>query len=75
MGLIDRFVERAKQAAKRVVFPEAEDERIIQAAIRLVAEGISHPILLGSDACCEKSIPYEDRLWKRAEQCGYACFP
>ena len=46
MGLIDRFVERAKDAAKRVVFPEAEDERVVRAAIRLAEDGIAHPILI-----------------------------
>jgi phosphate acetyltransferase len=46
MGLIDRFVARAKKTATRVVFPEAEDERVVRAAVRLAAQRIAHPILI-----------------------------
>jgi len=72
MGLIDRFVERAKQAAKRVVFPEAEDERIIQAAIRLVAEGISHPILIGSEACSRVNLAGGIKVVDPADAASFA---
>ena len=48
MGLIDRFVEQAKRAKKRIVFPEGEDERIVQAAQRLASDGIADPIVITS---------------------------
>ena len=49
MSLIDGFIEQAKQSTKRIVLPEGEDERMIQAAARLAAEGIASPILLGDE--------------------------
>ncbi len=47
MTLVERFIERARQRPTRVVLPEGNDERIIQAACRLAREGIARPILLG----------------------------
>lgn len=47
MSLIETFISRAKQAPKRIVLPEGNDERIVKAAIRLAKEGIAKPILLG----------------------------
>ena len=40
--------ERARAQSRRVVFPEACDERILAAAERLVAERIAVPVLLGA---------------------------
>jgi malate dehydrogenase (oxaloacetate-decarboxylating)(NADP+) len=37
----------AKQDPKRVVYPEGEDPRILQAAQAVVTQGIAHPIVLG----------------------------
>jgi malate dehydrogenase (oxaloacetate-decarboxylating)(NADP+) len=37
----------AKQDTKRVVYPEGEDPRILQAAQAVVTQGIAHPIVLG----------------------------
>jgi len=47
VGLVDRFIARAKERPRRVALPEGEDERVAQAACRLASEGIAHPILLG----------------------------
>ncbi|MCJ8145315.1 NADP-dependent malic enzyme, partial [Ancylobacter sp. A5.8] len=55
---LDRFVFRsglvmkplfamAKQAPKRVIYAEGEDERILRAAQVVVEEGIARPILIG----------------------------
>lgn len=49
MSLIDGFIERAKAAKKRIVLPEGEDERMVQAAIILAGEGIAQPILIGPE--------------------------
>ncbi|MCK4423015.1 MAG: phosphate acetyltransferase [Candidatus Omnitrophica bacterium] len=48
MDLITRFKEQARKSPKRIVFPEGEDERIIEAAAAVSREGIAEPILLGN---------------------------
>jgi phosphate acetyltransferase len=47
MGLIEQFIERARQTPKRIVLPEGDDPQIVQAACRLAQGGIAHPVLLG----------------------------
>jgi malate dehydrogenase (oxaloacetate-decarboxylating)(NADP+) len=42
-----KYREQARQAPKRVAFPEGENEKILRAAQILVDEGIAVPILLG----------------------------
>ena len=42
------FVHKAQVAPKRIVFPEGEEEKILQAAQIIVDEKIAQPILLGS---------------------------
>jgi len=47
-GLIMRPVfERAKQAPKRVVYSEGEEERVLRAVQVVVDEGLARPILIG----------------------------
>lgn len=48
MSIINRFIEQARRNPKRIVLPEAEDERVLQAARMALDKGISFPILLGS---------------------------
>lgn len=55
MDLVRRFVERARERRLRVVLPEGEDRRILQAARRLADEGIAKPILLGARAAVERA--------------------
>ena len=45
-GLMYDIYARARQAPKRIVFPEGEQEKIIRAAKILIEEGLAHPILL-----------------------------
>jgi len=47
MGLIENFIDKAKRNKKRVVFPEGEEERLIESAIKLEESGIARPILVG----------------------------
>ncbi len=47
MDIIDGLIERAKAKRQRVILPESEDTRILEAARRLSDEGIAHPILVG----------------------------
>ena len=55
MTLSKRIVERAKASPQRIVFPEGEDPRIVQAAHRLELEGIVRPLLLGDPARIEQA--------------------
>jgi len=41
------LVARARKIKKTIVFPEGNDPRVLQAAVRLVAEGAARPVLLG----------------------------
>ena len=53
MDILKALTARAKDKQKRVVLPEAEDERVLQAALRLAGDGIAQPVLVGSrdDIC------------------------
>ena len=53
--LLERILERAKSNPQKIVFPESEDPRILQAAHRLVSEGIARPLLLGSGETVEQA--------------------
>lgn len=46
-ALMRDMIGLAKQAPKRVVYPEGEDARILQAAQAVITQGLAHPILLG----------------------------
>ena len=62
-GLIMKPVfEAAKQAPKRVVYAEGEDERVLRAAQVLIDEGIARPILIGRPEVLQSRI---DRLGLR----------
>ena len=41
MSVVESLIERARLRPRKVVLPEGEDERVIQAACRLAGEGIS----------------------------------
>ncbi|MFT7144668.1 MAG: malate dehydrogenase (oxaloacetate-decarboxylating)(NADP+) [Alphaproteobacteria bacterium] len=45
--LMRQIFTSAKKEPKRVVYPEAEDSRILRAVQALVNEGVCHPILIG----------------------------
>ena len=53
-GIMRGVMSRAMQSPKRVVFPEGEDPKIIEAARILLDEQIAYPILLGNRAVIEK---------------------
>lgn len=52
MSFLEALKSKAKANPKRILFPEGNDPRILQATIRLAEEGLAHPILLhpGHDA-------------------------
>ena len=47
MSMIDQVWAKARQTRKRIVLPEGDERRTIQAAARVRDEGLAEPILLG----------------------------
>ena len=45
VDVLDKLFQRARQRPRRIVLPEVDDERIVEAARRLKAEGLAEPIL------------------------------
>ncbi len=60
MDIIEAFKEKARKFNSRIVLPEGEDDRILQAACRIKQEGIAEVILLGD----------EGKLASRAQNLG-----
>ncbi len=54
MSFIDGIKERAKQNIKTIVLPETEDRRTLEAASRILAEGVANIILIGNKEEIEK---------------------
>lgn len=48
MGFIDIIKEKAKQDKKTIVLPESSDRRTLEAANKILAEGIANIILVGN---------------------------
>ncbi|MCQ2601397.1 MAG: phosphate acetyltransferase [Treponema sp.] len=49
MAFVDELLTKAKTAGKTIVLCEGEDKRVVEAASRIVKEGIAKIILIGSD--------------------------
>ncbi len=65
MDLMEKFKEQAKKSPKVIVYPEGEDERILEAVSVVSKEGIAKPILLGKEdaikqIAAEKNIDISD---------------
>ncbi len=45
----ERIIEKAQARPGRIVLPEGDDPRVLQAAVRALASGIAKPVLLGSE--------------------------
>ena len=50
MALIDKIKAKAKANVKHIVLPEGEESRNVQAAVKIVAQGIATLTLLGDPA-------------------------
>lgn len=61
MSVIDQIFEKAKSNPQKVVFPEALNEKMMQAAFEAGSEGYIYPILVGNKAEIEQAI----------QECGY----
>ena len=49
MAFVDELLNKAKQAKKTIILCEGEDKRVVEAASKIVKEGIANIILIGSD--------------------------
>ena len=56
-----QMIDKLKKNPKRIVFTEGTDERILEAASRLLAANFLHPVLVGK----------EEEIYKAAEESGY----
>ena len=54
MDLLEQIVARAKADKQRIVLPEAEEERTLRAADRVLADDIANLILIGNPANIRK---------------------
>jgi len=61
MNGFGQMIEKLKKDPKKIVFTEGTDERILEAASRLLAANFLHPILVGN----------KEEVLKAAEECGY----
>ena len=55
MNFIDTIKERAKQVKKTIVLPESMDARVMEAAHKVLKEGIADIIIIGTDEEIAKS--------------------
>ncbi|MDX1512372.1 MAG: phosphate acetyltransferase [Gammaproteobacteria bacterium] len=55
MDLSERLTASARAKRRCVVLPEGEDERILEAAARLAADGIAEPYVLGDTAAIRRT--------------------
>lgn len=55
MNFIDKIKERAKENKKTIVLPESMDVRTMEAADKVLKEGIANLIIIGSDEEVKKS--------------------
>ena len=67
MSMIEQVWEKARRNMKRIVLPEGGEERTVQAAARVRAEGLAQPILLG-DAERGLAIPPKNSFNKIFQQ-------
>ena len=55
MNFIEQIRARAKAQPKRIVLPEAEEPRVLLAALQLAAQKLVTPVLLGNPAAVQKA--------------------
>ncbi len=60
MDFVKELEKKAAAAGKTIVLCEGEDKRVVEAAAKIVKEGIAKIILLGKKEECEKLVPGVD---------------
>ena len=48
MELLNKIWDNARKVSKRIVLPEATEERTLRAADEIIAEKLAHPVLIGN---------------------------
>jgi phosphate acetyltransferase len=76
MQLLDQIRIQARSAVKRIVLPEAHDERVLKAAALLTTEKIALAILIGSEAAIRQhadqlKISLKDVMLVQPETSGH----
>ncbi len=60
MSLLDDIKAKAKAKNKTIVLCEGEDKRVVEAAARIVKEGIAKIVLVGNEEECKRVAPDVD---------------
>lgn len=60
MAFVNDLLAKAKAAGKTIVLCEGEDKRVVQAASKIVKEGIAKIVLVGNEEECKKVAPDVD---------------
>ena len=60
MNFLEQIHTRAQAQPKRIILPEAEEPRVLLAAVQLVARKLVTPILLGNPAAIQKAARHLD---------------
>ena len=60
MDFVEQLKEKAKVAGKKIVLCEGEDKRVVEAAAKIVREGIAKIILIGNAEECKRVAPEVD---------------
>lgn len=60
MDFVEQLKEKAKTAGKKIVLCEGEDRRVVEAAAKIVREGIAKIILIGNAEECKRVAPEID---------------
>jgi phosphate acetyltransferase len=47
MSVLDTLADRARRHPRRILFPEGDDPRVLEAAAQLQKDGLAHPVILG----------------------------
>lgn len=57
MSIIDDFLQKARRLEARIVYPEPDDERIVEAAGRVGEQGIAGPVLVARSSGLLQDVP------------------
>ena len=60
MDFVKELESKAAKAGKKIVLCEGEDKRVVEAAAKIVKEGIAKIVLVGNEAECKKVAPDVD---------------
>ncbi|MEM8800287.1 MAG: NADP-dependent malic enzyme [Pseudomonadota bacterium] len=56
VGVLTHIYERLRKLNKRVVFAEAEEEKVLRAALHFKNEGLGEPVLVGRDSDVQSRV-------------------